>query len=81
MTVITIPKILQDRLTPEGAEALIAIINKADEDAKENTIELVEERFENRLAQAEARIIRWMFVFWVGQIGVLIGILIAFFRR
>jgi ABC-type Zn2+ transport system substrate-binding protein/surface adhesin len=28
----------------------------------------------------EARITRWMFVFWVGQIGVLLGIIFAFFR-
>ena len=28
----------------------------------------------------EARITRWMFIFWVGQIGVLLGIIFAFFR-
>ena len=28
----------------------------------------------------EVRITRWMFVFWVGQIGVLLGIIFAFFR-
>lgn len=28
----------------------------------------------------EGRIIRWMFVFWIGQIGALLGILFAFFR-
>lgn len=28
----------------------------------------------------EARITRWMFVFWIGQIGALLGILLAFFR-
>ncbi len=28
-----------------------------------------------------ASIVRWMFIFWVGQIGVIIGILFAFFRR
>jgi len=88
MTVITIPKILQDKLTPEGAEALIHIINTADEDARKNTIELTEERLEKRLAQIDATIetvkadmIKWMFIFWVGQIGVLTGILFAFFRR
>jgi hypothetical protein len=28
-----------------------------------------------------ADLLRWMFVFWVGQIGALLGILFAFFRR
>ena len=28
----------------------------------------------------EARITRWMFVFWIGQVGVLLGIFFVFFR-
>ncbi len=28
-----------------------------------------------------ANLIQWMFVFWIGQIGVLTGILFAFFRK
>jgi len=28
----------------------------------------------------EGRITRWMFVFWIGQIGALLAILFAFFR-
>jgi hypothetical protein len=28
-----------------------------------------------------ANLIQWMFVFWIGQIGVLTGILFAFFRQ
>lgn len=28
----------------------------------------------------EGRITRWMFIFWIGQIGALLGILFAFFR-
>ena len=28
-----------------------------------------------------ANLIQWMFVFWIGQIGVLTGVLFAFFRK
>lgn len=28
----------------------------------------------------EGRLTRWMFVFWIGQIGALLGILFAFFQ-
>ncbi len=28
----------------------------------------------------EGRITRWMFIFWIGQIGALLAILFAFFR-
>ena len=34
----------------------------------------------SRVGAFEGRITRWMFVFWIGQIGALLGILFAFFR-
>lgn len=36
---------------------------------------------EAALAKFKADLIRWMFIFWVGQIGVITGILFAFFKR
>ncbi|MDR7476411.1 MAG: DUF1640 domain-containing protein, partial [Armatimonadota bacterium] len=38
-------------------------------------------RLRTQISDVRADLIRWMFVFWVGQIGVLLGILFAFFRR
>ena len=106
MTVIAIPKILRDRLTDEGADAFVAILDKVEDRTQKAVLEITEERFEKRISQldgriettraqldgkiettraqletkiahAEARIIRWMFIFWAGQIG----ILFAFFKR
>jgi len=31
-------------------------------------------------AEYKADIIKWMFIFWVGQVGVILGILFAFFK-
>ncbi len=31
--------------------------------------------------QTKAEIIKWMFIFWIGQIGMILGILFAFFKR
>ena len=81
MTVIAIPKILRDKLGDEGSEALIDILNKSQDKSEEHILEVAEERFEKRLAQVESRIIRWMFIFWVGQIGAITSILFAFFRK
>ena len=96
MTVIAIPKILRDKLSDEGAEALVQMFDKVDDRSQKVTLEIAEERFEKRLsqvegnllvkiAQSEARIIRWMFIFWVGQfasiVGTLSAILFAFFKR
>ena len=33
------------------------------------------------MADLRANIIQWMFLFWIGQISVLTGILFAFFRK
>ncbi len=88
MTVIAIPKILRERLTDEGADALVEILDKVEDRTQKAVLEISEERFEKRIAQletkiaqAETRIIRWMFIFWVGQVGTITAILFAFFRK
>lgn len=85
--VITIPKAIREKLGDEGAEALTELFNKIEDRSKEDIIELAEQRFEKRLTQIDVKIervradlIKWMFIFWVGQVGVLIGILFAFFK-
>ncbi len=81
MTVISIPKILRDKLTDEGADAFVEILNRVEDRTQKAVLEIVEERFEKRLVQIETRIIRWMFIFWVGQVGIITAILFAFFKR
>lgn len=80
MAVITIPRPLRDKLGDEGSDALVAVINEATKGQRDDIITLVEEKFERRLAEVKADLVRWMFVFWVGQIGVITGILFAFFK-
>ncbi len=31
-------------------------------------------------SETKADLIKWMFIFWVGQVGVILGILFAFFK-
>jgi bifunctional DNA-binding transcriptional regulator/antitoxin component of YhaV-PrlF toxin-antitoxin module len=121
MAVITVPRPLREKLGEEGTDALVALINEAGENNKQSVIEVVEERFERRLAEEmskvreemsklrielsgetsklrvelfgetsklrtemrdlRANLVQWMFLFWIGQIGVLTGILFAFFRK
>ena len=83
---------MREKLGEEGTDALVALINEAGENNKKSVIEVVEERFERRLAEEmgkmraemadlRANLVQWMFLFWIGQIGVLTGILFAFFRK
>ncbi|MGH7964995.1 MAG: LA_3696 family protein [Candidatus Binatia bacterium] len=114
MAVIAVPRPLREKLGEEGTDALVTLINEAEDNNKKSVIELVEERFGRRLSEElskeraemsgelgkvraemsgelgkvraemhdlRANLIQWMFVFWIGQIGVLVGFLFTFFRK
>ncbi|BBM68288.1 LA_3696 family protein [Rhodothermus marinus] len=164
MAILTIPKVLREKLGDDGVEALITLLNEAAHHERNNLLGILEERFERRvteegkrldnriteetakldhriteeiakldsriteetsrlkllIAETEKRLdqriteevaklqqqiaavdnritsemakmgeriagvradlIRWMFIFWVGQIGTLIALLFAFLR-
>ena len=139
MTIITIPRILQEKLTEEGADALVEILDKVEERSEAHTLQVAEERFEKKLEQVKfelkediskvdkrlelvkselkqeisdtkaelreeiskvdrrleqvraelktdianvrADLIKWMFIFWAGQVITITGILIAFLKK
>ena len=37
-------------------------------------------KLDNKIERTRADIIKWMFIFWIGQIGVIMGLLFAFFK-
>ncbi len=95
MSIIAIPKILQEKLSDEGANALIEILDKVEDRSQTHTVETVELKFEKRLTEEISRLekkiestradlIKWMFIFWIGQfasiVGILTAILFAFFK-
>jgi hypothetical protein len=112
--ILTVPKVLREKLGEEGTDALVELINQANGHTKTDVLGFVEEKFERRLSEEVAKferrlseevakfdrrlseevarldvkisevkadLIRWMFIFWVGQLGAILGILFAFFRR
>jgi len=81
-TLVKIPPTLREKLGEDGADALIELLDKLTGKTKEETIEILSERTEKKLAELEgnllvkiesvrADVIKWMFVFWIGQIAVL----------
>ncbi len=136
MAIITVPRVLREKLGEDGADALVSLINEGQGQAKADILTFVEEKFERRLseemakvnerittelgkvnerittegaklhetitreigkvneritgvearldvgmARLRAELIRWMFLFWIGQVGVILGILFTFFKR
>ncbi len=74
---IKLYELLKARLGEKEAEAFVEILEKKVdrkfEDAKQ-TMATKED-----LANAKAELIKWMFIFWIGQITVIAGLLAYFF--
>lgn len=75
MSVLLLPETLRQRLGEDGARDLVELVNASLASAKEVWNETAVERLERRLAETKAELIRWMFVFWVGQVGITVALL------
>lgn len=73
--VLLLPETLRQRLGEDGARDLVELVNASLASAKEVWNETAVERLERRLAETKAELIRWMFVFWVGQVGITVALL------
>jgi len=71
---LKIYEILKERLAEPEAKIITEAIEKSFEEAKEILAT------KEDLTRLETRLIRWMFIFWVVQIGVILSILFTFFR-
>jgi len=129
MPIVKIPEILRQKLSDNGADALVDLLSEVEKGSRDNAIVLVEEKFERRLSEENAKldkriteeiakldkriteikaelteriteeiakldkgiteikaelteriietkaeIIKWMFLFWVGQVAVVFAI-------
>ncbi|MEK7166978.1 MAG: hypothetical protein AAB732_01005 [Patescibacteria group bacterium] len=60
------------------SKAITKVIEKSFEEYKEEQKEFLVTKID--LKEVEVRLIRWMFIFWIGQIGAILGILFVFFK-
>ena len=56
MTIITIPKILREKLTEEGADALVGVLDKVEDRSEAHTLKVAEERFEKKVEKAKSEL-------------------------
>lgn len=91
MPIVAVEEPLREKLGSEAVASLIRLINQSQSEQKRDTLEIFEEKFEKRLSEeigkldvkiseTKADLIKWMFIFWIGQVGVILGILFAFFK-
>lgn len=77
--IVTLPKVLAEKLGPDGADALVHVLNDAE--ARSHTdlptkADLIELKHSAKadLASAKAEILKWIVVMWIAQIGAIIGL-------
>ncbi len=51
MAYITVPKELREKLGETGADQLVEMLNRSEEESRQNTIDLVEQRFRRHLTE------------------------------
>jgi len=90
MAIVNTLKIYEDlrtKLQDEPAKAIAETIERSLEEYRENQKEFLvtKTEFRETIANLRAELIKWMFIFWIGQfasiVGVLSVILFAFFRK
>lgn len=76
MSVIVIPKPLREKLGDEASDAFVEVIKEI-----EKKDELVTKDFlERRLAELKTDLLKWMLLFSIGQIAVIVAILKLMFK-
>lgn len=86
VSVLLLPESIRLKLGNEAAKDLVEIINNANDSTKNSILETAADRFERRLSefkgevkaeisQSKTEMIKWMFVFWLGQVVVLAGLI------
>lgn len=91
MEIVAVPRVLRQKWGEDEVDAVIELLNKSNSSMKEDILVFVEDKFERRLteeiskvnqkiSESHANLIKWMFIFWIGQIGMMLGILFAFFK-
>jgi ribosomal protein S6 len=90
-SVVVLPEVFLKNANKEEQKELVDFFDKLVKSSTEATIVIVEEKFERRLAEeiakldkkiseTKAELIKWMFIFWAGQIIVLVAVLSLFFK-
>ncbi len=91
-SVVVLPEALFKNTNKEEQKELADFFDKIVKSSSEAAIITVEEKFERKLteeiskldkkiSETKADIIKWMFIFWAGQIGILVAVLDLFFKR
>jgi hypothetical protein len=72
-------QILKAKLGEQEAEQLVSYVKDEVKSEFENKREVLATKED--LANSKADIIKWMFIFWIGQIAVTVGFILLFINK
>ncbi|MBF0318196.1 MAG: hypothetical protein HQL01_00115 [Nitrospirae bacterium] len=74
MSVIAIPKSLREKLGDEATEDLVKVINEVDSSSRKDLATKAD------LESAKSEMLKWMFLFWAGQLFAMFAMFKAFLK-
>jgi hypothetical protein len=89
-SILVVEERFERRVSEEGAkinmritEEVAKINNRITEEVTKINNRITEEvaKLRVEVSRVQSNLIKWMFIFWLGQVGAMIGILFAFFRH
>ncbi|MBF0568630.1 MAG: hypothetical protein HQK95_07150 [Nitrospirae bacterium] len=85
MSVIAIPRALRDKLGDEASEAFVEIFNKVDSESRKelatkSDLENVKLELRAEIEKSKSETLKWMFIFWAGQLIAIFAMLRTFLK-
>ncbi len=79
-------KLLTEKLGSDTTEAMFKYIDNKTERSVEATIKTLATKedvanIRKEMGEIKAETIKWMFIFWIGQVGATLGILLLFLKK
>ncbi|MDF2431244.1 MAG: hypothetical protein JWP44_875 [Mucilaginibacter sp.] len=79
-------RLLSDKLGNDTTESMFKYIDNKTERSVEATIKTLATKddiasIRNEISEAKVDTIKWMFIFWIGQVGAMIGVALLFIKK
>ena len=93
MSDIQLFQILKQKMGEQEAEALVTFVDHKIKDNNEFNLNILATKadigelkiemsnLEVKIADSKAEMIKWMFIFWIGQVAVTVGFLVIYLKR
>ena len=89
-TDIQLFQILRQKVGEQEAEALVSFVDSKIKDNNETNLRVLatkediaksEGKLEVKISEVKSEIIKWMFIFWIGQVAVTMGLILLYIKK